>query len=59
MKQIEVLIRHVRTAEAFIQKQRRNEVVKYQGEVWKVIGGGVAVGSGETAGIKFKLESLI
>lgn len=59
MKTIEVVIRHVRTAEAFIQKQRRNEAVRYQGEIYKVVGEGECVGNGSTAGIKFKLESLI
>lgn len=59
MKTIEVVIRHVTVAEAFIQKQRRNEAVRYQGEVYKVVGEGECVGNGATAGIKFKLERMI
>ncbi len=59
MKMIEVIIRHVRTAEAFIQKQRRDEPIMYQGEMYKAVGHGECVGSGATAGIKFKLERMI
>lgn len=59
MKVIEVIIRHVQTAEAFIQKQRRDDPIMYQGEMYKAIGQGECVGSGATAGIKFKLERMI
>ncbi len=59
MKVIEVIIRHVRTAEAYIQKQRRNEPIMHQGEMYKAVGNGECVGSGATAGIKFKLERMI
>lgn len=59
MKTIEVIIRHVKTAEAYIQKQRRNDPIMHQGEMYKAIEQGECVGSGATADIKFKLERMI